>query len=156
MKPARKWAKGWATLCCALGMSVPMLALAQNEPCRAERLKGLYAFSATGYTRANLESPWVPKAIVEFLRLNGDGTLTTPWVTVVNPFGNGGLVVDRVGTPGTYSVDEDCTGWVQFGDGVVFRIFVAPLAGEFWMIQTGGLGGSLNVFQGRATKVAQH
>jgi hypothetical protein len=155
MKSSRKRAKALSAALCVLGMSLPLLASAQNEPCRGERLNGLYAFSATGYTRAHLDSPWVPKAIVEFLRMNGDGTLDTPSVTVVNPFGNTGLVVDRVGSPGTYQVNDDCTGWLAFADGNVFRIYVAPLANEFWMIQTAGLGGSLNVFQGKATKVAQ-
>jgi hypothetical protein len=153
MKTVGNWIKAWTAAGCALALSVP--ALAQNEPCRAERLNGLYAFSATGYTRANLDAPWVPKAIVEFMRLNGDGTLTTPSVTVANPFGNGGLIIDRVGSPGSYSVDDNCTGWLQFDDGNVFRIYVSPRADEFWMIQTAGLGGSLNVFQGKATKVAQ-
>jgi hypothetical protein len=154
MNPARK-RKAFATALCVLGMSAPLLAPAQNLPCRPERLNGLYVFTATGYTRANLDSPWVPKAIVEFLRMNGDGTLTTPWVTVANPFGNTGFVVDRAGSPGVYSVADDCTGLVQFQDGNVFRVFATPLGNEFWLIQTAGLGGSLNVFQGKATKVAQ-
>lgn len=155
MNPARKRAKAFATALCVLGMSAPLLAPAQTLPCRAERLNGLYVFTATGYTRANLDSPWVPKAIVQFIRMNGDGTTTTPWVTVANPVGNTGLVLDRVGTSGVYSINDDCTGSVNYGDGVVHRIFATPLGNEFWLIQMSGLGGSLNVFQGHAKKVAQ-
>jgi len=155
MNPARKRAKAFATALCAIGMSAPLLATAHNLPCRTERLNGLYVFTATGYTRANLDSPWVPKAIVQFIRMNGDGTLTTPWVTVANPAGNTGFVIDRVGAPGVYSVNDDCTGSMSFGDGVVHKIFAAPRGDEFWLIQLAGLGGSLNVFQGQAKKVAQ-
>jgi hypothetical protein len=155
MNPARKRKHAIASALCAIGLSAPLLAPAQTLPCRAERLIGLYVFTATGYTRANLDSPWVPKAIVQFIHMNGDGTVTTPWVTVANPAGNTGFIIDRVGSPGVYSVGDDCTGWMQFGDGVVHRIFAEPLGKEFWLIQTAGLGGSLNVFQGRATKVAQ-
>jgi hypothetical protein len=137
------------TLC----MSAPLWAHGKNEGCRAERLKGDYVFSATGYTRANLDAPWVPKAIVELLDFNGDGTLTTPSVTLANPFGNTGLIVDRVGNPGTYTINDDCTGWLQFADGNVFRIYMAPRGDEFWLIQTVGLGGSLNVFQGQVKRI---
>jgi hypothetical protein len=148
-KKLRAWAL--ATLC----LSAPLASLAQPVPCRVDQLRGLYLFSATGYTRANQEAPWVPKAILELLRINGDGTLTTPWVTVANPFGNTGLIVDRVGNPGTYSVNDDCTGLMQFADGNIFRLYVSPRGDEFWMIQTTGLGGSLNVFQGKVARVAQ-
>ena len=97
----------------------------------------------------------VPKAIVELLEINGDGTLTTPAVTIANPFGNTGAVLDRAGNPGTYSVNDDCTGTHQFADENVFRLRVSPQGHEFWMIQTVGLAGALNtnVIQGRAKKI---
>jgi hypothetical protein len=155
MNPARHGAHAVATALCTLGLSAPSLAPAQNLPCRAERLNGLYVYTASGFTRANLDSPWVPKAIVQFMHMGGDGTVTTPWVTVANPVGNAGFVIDRVGSNGVYSVNDDCTGSVSFGDGVTHKIFMAPLGDEFWLIQTAGLGGSLNVFQGHAKKVAQ-
>jgi hypothetical protein len=153
MNAASRTKKSWALTLGALCLSAPLWAQAQGEPCRAERLKGEYVFSTTGYTRANLESPWVPKAIVELLAFNGDGTLTTPSVTLANPFGNIGLIVDRVGNPGVYEVHDDCTGKVTFADGNVFKIYVAPRGDEFWMIQTVGVGGSLNVFQGNVKRV---
>jgi hypothetical protein len=155
MNVATKTIKTLAAALGALCLSAPLVAMAGGEPCRVKSLKGLYVFSATGYTRANLDSPWVPKAIVEFLDLNGDGTLTTPWVTIANPFGNTGLIVDRVGNPGVYSVDDNCTGKIEFADGNVFRIFATPRGDEFQMIQTVGLGGSLNVFQGNVKRVSK-
>lgn len=88
-KATRALAPALAALC----LSAPLWAQAKNE-CRAERIKGGYVFTASGYTRANLDAPWVPKAIIERLDFNGDGTLTTPWVTVANPFGNTGRIVD--------------------------------------------------------------
>jgi hypothetical protein len=153
MNKARKARLALASALATLCLSAPLMAQAKNDGCRAERLKGDYVFSATGYTRANLEAPWVPKAIVELLDFNGDGTLTTPSVTLANPFGNTGLIVDRVGNPGTYTINEDCTGWLQFADGNVFRIYMAPRGDEFWLIQTVGLGGSLNVFQGQVKRI---
>lgn len=148
-RKARAW--GLGILC----LSAPLVAMAGSDPCRVKALKGQYVFSATGSTRANLDSPWVPKAIVELLELNGDGTLTTPWVTLANPFGNTGRIVDQVGNPGTYSVNDDCTGKIEFADGNVFRIFATPRGDEFWMIQMVGLGGSLNVFQGNVKRVGK-
>jgi len=141
-------------LIAAWAFGVPGLAPAKDDPvCGDHTLKGQYVFSASGYTRANLASPWVPKAIIEILQMNGDGTLTTPSVTVANPFGDTGLIVDRVGSPGTYSLNDDCTGSVQFIDGTAFRIDVAPGGDEFWLIQTVGLQGSLNVLQGNAKRI---
>jgi len=143
-----------ALIAAAWVLGVPGLAAAKDEPaCGNDTLKDQYVFSASGYTRANLMSPWVPKAIIEILQMNGDGTLTTPSVTIANPFGDTGLIVDRVGSPGTYSLSDDCTGSVQFVDGNAFRIDVAPGGDEFWLIQTAGLQGSLNVLQGHAKRI---
>ena len=72
MNSALKTIKALATVLGALCLSAPLVATAGGELCRVKSLRGLYVFSATGYTRANLDSPWVPKAIVEFLDLNGD------------------------------------------------------------------------------------
>ncbi len=125
--------------------------------CRNEILQGVYVFTASGYTRApgsGPGTPWVPKAIIEVLQFNGDGTLTTPSVTVANPFGDtGGILQPPSGAPGVYTVNEDCTGTIQFGDaaGVTFRIYVEPRwGGRVWMIQTNPAN---NVFQGLAKRV---
>jgi hypothetical protein len=128
-----------------------------SKRCRNDLLRGQYVFSATGFTRAPTSTPgtpWVPKAILEIIQFNGDGTLNTPGLTLANPFGDSGLVLQPpAGAPGVYSVNDDCSGSVQFLDasGVVFKIFVDPAVGDtVWMIQTNPAN---NVFQGSARRV---
>jgi len=124
--------------------------------CEAEMLKGRYVFTAAGFTRAPNSTPgaaWGPKAILEVLTFNGDGSLTTPAVTVANPFGDTGAILSPPGAPGAYIVNEDCTGRIHFFDptGVMFNIYVEPPRGDtIWMIQTNPLN---NVFAGTAKRV---
>jgi len=125
--------------------------------CTDSILKGRYVFTASGFTRAvgsAAGTPWSPKAILEVLQFNGDGTLTTPGVTVANPFGDSGDILHPpAGAAGTYSIAEDCSGTVQFSDqaNVTFNIMVDPPLGDtVWMIQTNPAD---NVFQGIAKRV---
>ena len=63
----------------AAGASNSALADDDARICRVEKLSGLYVFAATGY---NIPSTGPqPKAIVEMIRFNGDGTLTVPAAT---------------------------------------------------------------------------
>ena len=84
------------TLAAVLPLVLCLPGLAAAEPakeCRNDILKGQYVFTALGFTRppgSGPGTPWVPKAIVEVLHFNGDGTLSTPFVTVANPFGDTG------------------------------------------------------------------
>lgn len=145
----------------ALIMCVPGLAAA-NGPrsrCDNDMLKGTYVFTASGFTRpANSApgTPWVPKAILEVLEFNGDGTLTTPGLTVANPFGDLGNILQPPtgGAPGVYTINEDCSGTIQFNDAgsVAFKIYVDPPRGDtIWMIQ---INPANNVFQGSAKRVS--
>lgn len=139
-------------------LCLPGLAAADpTSRCTDDILKGHYIFSATGYTRAPGSAPgtpWVPKAIVEILNFNGDGTLTTPAVTVANPFGDtGNILQPPSGAPGAYSINADCTGTVQFFDAasVAFTIYVDPPRGDtIWMIQVNPAN---NVFQGSGKRI---
>ena len=141
-----------------LVLCLPGLAAADaTQRCRVEILKGQYVFTASGFTRAPNSAPgtpWVPKAILEVLHFNGDGTLSTPDVTVANPFGDSGAVLQPgPGAAGVYTVNDDCTGTVQFLDAsnVTFKIYVEPVLGaNVWMIQTNPAN---NVFQGSAKRV---
>ena len=141
-----------------LVLVLPGLAAADvTQRCKVEALKGQYVFTASGFTRAagsGPGTPWVPKAIQEVLYFNGDGTLTTPIVTVANPFGDtGNILQPPSGAPGLYTVNDDCSGSVQFLDAgnVTFRIYVdPPLGNTIWMIQTNPAN---NVFQGSAKRV---
>ncbi len=147
-----------ATIPLILGL--PGLAAADHtKKCGNDTLKGKYVFTASGFTRAPTSAPgtpWVPKAIVEVLQFNGDGTLSTPAVTVANPFGDtGNILQPPSGANGTYSINEDCSGTVTFLDaaGVTFKIYVDPPQGDtIWMIQTNP---AQNVFQGSAKRVSR-
>src|SRR5574337_1544455 len=124
----------------ALFLCIPGLAAADpGKKCNESILKGRYVFTASGFTRPPASAPgtpWVPKAIVEVLDFNGDGTLTTPVVAVANPFGDSGIVPQppggAPGAPGVYAINENCSGTVQFLDPnkVTYTIFVDPPEGH--------------------------
>ena len=143
----------------ALILCLPGLAPAQpSRTCNDRMLTGQYVFTASGFTRPANSQPgtlWVPKAILEVLQFNGDGSLSTPAVTAANPFGDLGNILNPAagGAPGVYSINDDCTGTIQFSDagGVMFNISVDPPKGDtIWMIQTNPAN---NVFQGSARRV---
>jgi hypothetical protein len=146
------------TVALPLILFVPALNAAElTSKCKDDSLRGQYLFTASGFTRGPGSvpgTPWVPKAIIEVLHFNGDGTLSTPAVTVANPFGDFGNVLQPpAGAPGIYSINEDCSGTVQFLDGasVTFKIYVDPLRSDtIWMIQTNPAN---NVFQGSAKRI---
>jgi len=138
-------------------LCLPGLAAADTAyPCSDVVLKGAYVLAASGFTRPPNSlpgAPWVPKAILEIFHFNGDGTLSTPSVTLANPFGDTGAVLQPPsGAPGVYTVNEDCTGTVQFLDpnNVTYKIYVdAPRGETIRMIQINPLN---NVFEGIAKR----
>lgn len=131
-----------------------------DHACTAAILKGTYVFTASGFTRPPTSTPgtpWAPKAILELLSFNGDGTLSTPSLTAANPFGDLGSILQPPagGAAGEYSINDDCTGIVHFFDAnnVTMKIYVDPPRGNtIWMIQTNPVN---NVFQGNATRVVK-
>ena len=142
---------------CALGCLVAAMALGTSglaragsgsEGCSVSTLQGLYVFNAQGW---NIQGRAVPKAVLDGVRFNGDGTLATTFGTVsinVVIFHGGGNEV------GTYTVNEDCTGTVTITvTGVMYDTFVRPDGGQVWMIQTSGPGGTPSVLEGTATRV---
>ena len=141
-----------------LAMCLPYIAAADPpRKCREENLRGRYVFNATGFQRppgSVAGTPWTPKAIVEVIQFNGDATLTTPRVTLVNvpfPVPDSGLPFSGPGAAGKYAIEEDCTGTVEFFDAghVAFNIFFDKSKDELWMIQTN----PNNVLQGVAKRV---
>ena len=131
-----------------VSLSVSAMAFADDgrgPQCREQKLIGLYVFSATGYTFVS--SVAQPKAIVELIRFNGDGTLTVPGATRSI---NGVIGVSPPGGTGTYMLDADCRGSLAFSSGNTFDIFASPSGEDLWMIQTN----PNNVFQGNVTKVS--
>ena len=144
-----------AVLVTAMGLGLSDVALA-NDKCGVNTLHGLYVFSATGFIIPAAPAPAQPKAIVEFIRFNGDGTIDGRAATrSLN--GVIGQFPDQSGDPASsYTVtslatkDRGCLGTITFAGGPHFDLFI-PLDGqEFWMIQTD----TGNVLQGTVTKLA--
>jgi hypothetical protein len=141
-------------LAAAMGLALSDVALA-NDKCGVNTLRGLYVFSATGFIIPPAPAPAQPKAIVEFIRFNGDGTIDGRAATrSLN--GVIGQFPDQSGPGGSYTVtslatrDRGCLGTITFAGGPHFDLFI-PLDGqEIWMIQTD----AGNVLQGTVTKLA--
>jgi len=127
-----------------------------GRTCSEATLQGLYVFGASGFSI--VAGAAQPRALVEFIRFNGDGTLSNPAVTLSI---NG--VITRGGGPalsGTYSVAPNCTGTLAFGPpGPTFDLYLAPSGSEVHMIFTGGpvpgLGVVPGVLQGVADRVSR-
>jgi hypothetical protein len=124
--------------------------LAQQSPppvpaaCDQQTLRGSYLFNASGF---NIGADGaLPKAIVEAIDFNGDGTLGVPAATVsIN-----GTISRSSGGVGTYTLDAECRGTVTFTPGPSFDIFVDRNGKQAWMIQIN----ANSVFQGSVTKVS--
>src|SRR6266478_7438018 len=115
--------------------------------CGVYTLHGSYLFTAHGYNIVGGVAQ--PKAIVEGIDFNGDGTLVSPFATVsIN-----GTIIRSSGTPGTYAINADCTGTLTFTGGASFDVFVDKKGDELWMIQTGGAVPA--VFEGAVTRVSR-
>jgi hypothetical protein len=131
----------------AFGTSEPAQAQTPPPTCGVQTLHGSYIFATHGWNVANGAA--VPKAIVEGIHFNGDGTLSSPFATVSI---NGAILHFGAGS-GSYTVDPDCTGTLTFSSGISFDIFVDPHGGrQLWMIQTAGQVPA--VFEGTAVRVS--
>jgi hypothetical protein len=117
-----------------------------GQSCSVQTLRGSYVFAAQGFNIVGGVA--VPKAIIEGINFNGDGTLSSPFATVsIN-----GTILHFGGGTGSYTVNPDCTGTLTFSMGISFDIFVEPRGRQLWMIQTGPAAPP-TVFQGTATRV---
>jgi hypothetical protein len=139
----------FVSLVAAMTFSTPGIAQAQTRgplvpTCGLQTLRGSYLFATHGWNIVGGVAQ--PKAIVEGIDFNGDGTLVSPFATVsIN-----GTIIRSSNTPGTYTVEADCTGTLTFTGGASFDIFVDKGGKDLWMIQTGP--GS-PVFEGAVTRV---
>ena len=112
--------------------------------CNQHTLRGSYLFAAHGWNVVGGVAQ--PKAILEGIDFNGDGTLVSPFATVsIN-----GTILHSSGSPGTYTLNADCTGTLSFTAGASFDIFVEANGKQLWMIQTGPMPA---VFEGTATRL---
>ena len=115
-----------------LGTSATAGAAADGQACSVHMLRGLYLWTFDGY--ANLGGNLVPKAVMQGLRFNGDGTTFNPFGTVNI---GGTFIFDVTGGPGTYTVAADCTGTLTPGPGIspTFNIYVGPGAQQVWTVE---------------------
>ena len=134
------------TLVAAMAQGTSGTALADSRAlgCGEYTLRGSYVFTAHGWNIVGGVAQ--PKAIVEGINFNGDGTLVSPYATVsIN-----GTILHSNGSLGTYTVNADCTGTLSFTGGPSFDISVDVGGRQLWMIQTGP---GTPVFEGTVTRV---
>ena len=156
-RSAKKIAKS-CFLAAAMALAVSGVAQAKDDDedgkaCSVSILHGLYVFTASGFNIVGAAAQ--PKAIVELIRFNGDGTLTVPAVTrsingaIASTFPPSPIIPPN-GT-GAYSVGQDCTGSLTFTQGPSFDLFVEFKGSEIQMIQTN----PNTVFRGTAERVSR-
>jgi len=117
------------------------LAPAARGACTAATLRGPYVFSASGFNIVG--GVQQPKAIVEVIVFNGDGTLDVPAATV----SLNGVIIRSLHSVGTYAVEEDCSGTVTF-NGPTYDMFLSKGGDDIAMIQTN----PNTAFRGLATR----
>ena len=116
--------------------------------CSNAMLNGLYAFHASGFNIVSGVAQ--PKAILEIIQFNGDGTLMVPAATVSI---NGVVTRSPPGGIGSYVVTSGCVGSLAFGPpGPTFDLSIGFRQSELFLIQTGP--GS-PVFEGTAERLSR-
>jgi hypothetical protein len=121
------------------------------KSCSVATLHGLYVFHASGFNI--VAGVAQPKAIVELIQFNGDGSIVGGKVTVSL---NGTILRSPPGGTGTYNVASDCTGTIAFSDGGAnpkFDLFIGAKPSQLYMIQTGQTFNTA-VFAGTAERVS--
>jgi hypothetical protein len=116
----------------------------QDNQCSVKTLKGSYVLTASGYTIAGGVAQ--PKAIVELIEFNGDGTLTVSGGTLSN---NGAIIPIAPNGIGDYQIGPDCNGSLVFIPGPSFNLYIERDGKGGWAIQTGP---GANVFLGALTR----
>ena len=117
---------------------------AARRACTERTLRGRYVFSASGFNIVG--GVQQPKAIVEVIVFNGDGTLDVPAATV----SLNGVIMRSLHSVGTYTVEDDCSGTVTF-NGPTYDMFLSKGGNDLVMIQTN----PNTVFQGLATRTSR-
>jgi hypothetical protein len=146
---------------CALASLIAIMALstsataqptaADTGDCSVGMLKGLYLWTFDGYTHLN--GNLLPKAVMQGLQFNGDGTTYNPFGTVNI---GGTITIDATGGVGTYTVAADCTGTLSIVNGPSFNIYVGPGGKQVWTTQTNvGPGNGTGLGVGTATRLPQ-
>src|SRR5437870_3192659 len=141
-----------ASLIATMTLGTPATARAATDGrvCSVGMLKGLYLWTFEGY--ANLGGNFVPRAVMQGLRFNGDGTTFNPFGTVNI---GGTVIIDATGGVGTYTVAADCTGTLSITGAPTFNIYVGPGAQKVWTLETSPNPAGLGVSVGTAVRVPQ-
>src|ERR1700747_1221194 len=132
----------------APGTSVTARAAADGQVCSVHMLRGLYLWTFDGFE--NFGGNFVPKAIMQGLQFNGDGTTFNPFGTVNI---GGFIIIDATGGVGTYTVNPDCTGTLSITNGPTFNIYVGPGAQKVWTLETSPSPAGVGVSVGTATRL---
>ena len=133
----------------ALGASGTARAAADAQVCSVGMLRGLYLWTFDGFE--NFGGNFAPKAIMQGLQFNGDGTTFNTFGTVNI---GGFIIIDTGGFGGTYTVAPDCTGTISVPDGPSFNMYVGPGAQKVWFTQiSGGAGDGSGTGVGTATRL---
>ena len=98
----------------------------------------------------NFGGNFVPKAVMQGLRFNGDGTTFNPFGTVNI---GGTIIIDATGGVGTYTVAADCTGTLSITGAPTFNIYVGPGAQQVWTLETSPNPAGIGVSVGTAVRV---
>ncbi|MGH9882291.1 MAG: hypothetical protein ACRD6N_12715 [Pyrinomonadaceae bacterium] len=131
-----------------LGTSATAGPAADAQACSVHTLKGLYLWTFDGYT--DVGGNLLPKAVMQGLRFNGDGTTFNPFGTVNI---GGFIIIDATGGVGTYTVAPDCTGTLSITNGPHFNIYVGPGAQQVWTTQIVGGEAGAGLGVGTAVRV---
>jgi hypothetical protein len=115
----------------APGTSTTARAEGEGRVCSVHMLRGLYLWTFDGYE--NFGGNFVPKAVMQGLQFNGDGTTFNPFGTVNI---GGTIIINAAGGVGTYTVAPDCTGTLSITNGPTFNIYVGPGAQQVWTLET--------------------
>ncbi len=132
----------------APGTSATARAAADTRVCSVGMLRGLYLWTFDGYE--NFGGNFVPKAVMQGLRFNGDGTTYNPFGTVNI---GGTIIIDATGGVGTYTVAADCTGTLSITGAPTFNIYVGPGAQQVWTLETSPNPAGIGVSVGTAVRV---
>ena len=132
----------------APGTSATARAAADARVCSVGMLRGSYIWTFDGYT--DLGGGLVPKAVMQGLQFNGDGTTYNTFGTVNI---GGTIIIDATGGVGTYTVNPDCTGTLSITNGPTFNIYVGPGAQKVWTLETSPSPAGLGVSVGTATRL---
>jgi len=116
----------------------------EERACTVQTLRGSYVFSASGFNIVG--GVQQPKAIVEVIAFNGDGTLDVLAATV----SLNGVIIRSLPSAGTYTVEDNCSGTITL-NGPTFDMFLSKDGDDISMIQTN----PNTVFQGLATRTSR-